>query len=136
MSDEIVTPPSEAQPQETPDGGRRSVTTRDGRVFEARQVALRDGRKVLLRELDGADEIIAVRLTEAKSQAEALTVQSVLLALSIHEIDGQPVNRPSCFADVCFTMRGFRLRDVERLRAAYKALNEGAEGEAGAGARP
>ena len=97
-------------------------------------VELDDGRKVKVSELTGLDEMIAAKVVGAEQGAmggQMLTYQQVLIAFSITEIDGKPVQRAANLNQIRALMAQFKMRHTSRIALAFNELNvPQGEGEA------
>lgn len=95
------------------------------------EVELDDGRKFVLRELTGFDEMIAKKLINFKGIGDMAIIPEVLLVFSIASVNGKPFSRPTNMAGIQAVMSELRGRDVRKLQKVYaKLTGEDDEGEA------
>ena len=98
-------------------------------AIETKLVELGD-RTVVLRELTGADEMLAIRLLSKefrKGEEEAAQMQQagLLMALSVVRIDEENVGAPRTLEDAVGLLAKFKFRELAKLRKAFVELNGG-----------
>jgi len=93
---------------------------------ETEIVTLKDGRKVKIIELTGLDEMIAGKIAgdEMNTGGGVIQYHAILHALSIKEIDGAPVIRPTNLTAARALMVKFRMKDTSRIAKAFSRLND------------
>lgn len=95
--------------------------------IESKEVQLKD-RTVTIRELTGADEILAVKLLAGQmdnKDKEANEIQNfnIMFGLSIWKVNGEPLNTPSDFEELMGRLARFKLKELGKLKAAFVELN-------------
>jgi len=96
---------------------------------ESEIVTLKDGRKVKVIELTGLDEMIAAKIAgdEMNTGAGVIQYHAILHALSVKEIDGAPVKRPTNLTEARALMATFKMKDTSRISKAFSRLNDDVE---------
>jgi hypothetical protein len=98
-------------------------------TLQTEEVTLNDGRKVLVSETTGLDEMIGAQIVgddmnPMKPGASALMMRSVFTVLSIKEIDGKKVDRPTNLPQIQSFMANFTSKQLSKIGAAYSRLND------------
>ena len=98
-------------------------------LLQTEDVVLNDGRKVTVSETTGLDEMIGAQIVgddmnPVKPGASALMMRTVFIVLSIKEIDGNKVNRPTSLTQIEAFMAQFTSRQLQKIGAAYSRLND------------
>ncbi|MHB1651670.1 MAG: hypothetical protein ACYCVD_04225 [Desulfitobacteriaceae bacterium] len=94
------------------------------REFE--MVTLKDGRELKIIELTGLDEMIAAKIAgdEMNTGAGIIQYHAILHALSIKEMDGASVKRPTNLTEARALMAKFKMKDTSRIAKAFSKLND------------
>ena len=92
-------------------------------------VPLRDGRKVKVVELTGLDEMIAAKIAgeEMNNGGGVVQYHAILHALSIKEVDGAPITRPTNLTQARALLAQFKMKDTSRIGKAFSRLNDDIE---------
>ena len=97
--------------------------------LQTEDVVLNDGRKVVVSEMTGLDEMIGAQIVgdgmnPMKPGSSALMMRTVFTVLSIKEIDGKKVDRPTNLVQIQSFMAGFTSKQLSKIGAAYSRLND------------
>lgn len=97
-----------------------------------KDITLSDGRKVMVRTLSGADEmlsleIVADQVNPKKPMRGMLLQNTVLIVLSVAMIDDAGIKPPSSYGEVAAFTAEFDLNDWNKIRQCYNDLNGGNE---------
>ena len=100
-------------------------------ALETKEVKLKN-KTVVLRELTGADEMLAIKLMgkeldTKQLEASQMTEMGILLVLSIFKIDDEFVKTPNTFEEALKTLTEFKYKEIGKLRQAWVELNGGDE---------
>lgn len=97
--------------------------------MQTKEVVLKDGRKVTMKELSALEDVQAYRFVgkdfdEDNKFGGGVTVRSIQVALAVEKIDGKNPGPMQKLEDVFAFMAGFGKKDWGKLTEAYYDLNE------------
>lgn len=99
-------------------------------VAKFKDVTLADGRKVTVRNLNGADEMLALQLVGKQLKQDEIVVGMLLVSnmqfvLSMVLLDDQQIATPKNYAEALTLLGSFEKADLDKVREAYQELNGG-----------
>ena len=105
-----------------------------GLTLDKKELTLKDGRKVVVRQLTALDEFLSLDLLGEKVDAEDmgkafLKQLNVQVAMSVFSVDGERVERPKKFDDVLNIMIQFKKPEWAKITTVYNELNGDAKEE-------
>lgn len=93
-------------------------------------VELSNGQTVVVQELNAMEVTTASLIANGKRPNDSIAMTAVAAVFAIAEIGGQKCERPRTFTDVEAFLSNLRVRDYNRILAAFHRLSGEAEGEA------
>jgi hypothetical protein len=98
--------------------------------IQMKEVALSTGKTVVVRELTGADEMLAISLCSKflkfdgdEATASMLQQLNVQVVLSILKVDDKVLSAPTSYAEVMQLLTTFKQKDFSKIKQAYTELN-------------